>query len=38
MAEFCHKTDYQYPLYLAISYLVTGFLTYDKEYLQEVIK
>ncbi len=38
MAEFCHKTDYQYPLYLAISYLITGFLTYDKEYLQEVIK
>lgn len=38
MAEFCHKTNYIYPLYLAISYLVTGFLTYDKEYLAEATK
>lgn len=36
MAEFCKKTNYKYPLYLAVSHLLLGFLTYDKEYLAEI--
>lgn len=36
MAEFCQKTNYKYPLYLAVSHLLLGFLTYDTEYLAEI--
>lgn len=35
MASFCENTGFKYPLYLAVSYLLLGFLSYDKEYLAE---
>lgn len=35
LSEFCEKTPYKYPLYLAVSYLLRGFLEYDKEYLMQ---
>ena len=36
MIEFCSKTDFKYPLYLAAAYLILGFLEYDKAYLLEI--
>lgn len=35
MASFCENTGFKYPLYLAVSHLLLGFLSYDKEYLAE---
>lgn len=36
MVSFCSKTDFRYPLYLAVAHLILGFLSYDKGYLAEI--